>query len=142
MHDTTSVYYSLPPVHTCTCMHAVPSSFPANLRVNETSKSSRNATILWDNVPHIHRNGEIVEYTLSYGPVNSELIIVTISAADQGGMFFDATSLIPGTVYSINIAASTSQGRGDHSNNINPITKEESAYTIYTKCVGAFIAKL
>ncbi len=115
----------------------VPSSFPANLRVDEMNLSSRNMTILWDNVPSIHRNGRILQYTLNYGPVDSEFITVTIDT-DQG-MFYNAPDLIPGTVYSINIAASTELGKGEFSNDINPQTLEESKYSnifVYSQSIG------
>ncbi len=105
---------------------AVPSVAPPDLRVNITG--SRSMTISWNNVPLIHRNGEIILYTLSYGPVNKELITVNVNAGE--GMFFQALDLIPATVYSIKVAASTSRGRGDFSNDITGETTEESEWTI------------
>ncbi len=109
-------------------MLAAPSVAPPGLRVNETG--SRNMTILWDSVPLIHRNGEIVQYKLSYAPVNEELIEAIVNAAD--GMLFRAIDLIPGTLYSIKVAAFTSQGGSTFSDDINPRTLEESEWTIIT----------
>lgn len=94
-------------------MFAVPSAPPSNVQVNETTKGCYNFTILWESVPHIHQNGNITHYTLRYRPVLSSTVLVNVPAVE--GMSYLAVGLIPGTLYSIEVAASTSQGMSDFS---------------------------
>jgi len=86
-------------------------------------------TIRWSEVPFIHQNGEITHYTVLYGFVDRQSILeVRVNASD---ISFEATSLIPGRVYTVEIAASTNQGRGVFSQAIFATTLEESKRLVY-----------
>lgn len=91
--------------------------------VMESSRFSRNMTIHWNTVPLIHQNGELTHYTIRYNPVDDEPITDTVDAENE---FYVAVNLIPGLLYSFEVAASTRQGMGSFSQTLFRRTLEES----------------
>ena len=79
---------------------------PTSVRVTEVSISS--ITVQWGIVDCIHRNGDIIGYSVQYG---SET--VSVSGDSSGGMYA-ITSLMPSTYYSIQVAAVNSVGTGPY----------------------------
>ena len=83
-------------------LHVAPSSPPANIQVSSTSHTS--ITITWDRVPCVHRNVEINEYTVIYGPTGTDSRSV-FSVTDTNNRMFTAITLIPRTSYTIQVIA-------------------------------------
>lgn len=104
---------------------SVPSAPPRSVQEGGLT-TSRMSLIQWETVEDIHRNGEIVSYTLRYGRISTGGInTVSILASNAEFFFFNVTSLTPGVVYFLEVAASTRLGIGEFSESIHPQTLEE-----------------
>ena len=84
-----------------------PSAPLSSVSVSEVNSSS--ITVQWGPVDCIHRNGDIIGYSVQYG---SET--VSVSGDSSGGMYV-ISGLMPSTTYSIQVAAETSAGTGPYS---------------------------
>lgn len=84
----------------------VPDDPPENIRaVNSTTES---IVLEWD--PPTTPNGDITNYSVTWSPdAPSEPIITTATT-------YNVTDLQPCTIYSVNVSASTSKGKGPPGN--------------------------
>ena len=104
-----SLLYSEPLTHTA------PSAAPSNVRATSTSSS---ITVQWEMVPCIHRNGEIIGYSVRYGVQGQSIQTIPVSGGDTT---MTISSVMSSTNYSIEVAAVTRAGTGPYS---DPITVE------------------
>ena len=88
-----------------------PSAPPTSVRVSEVTSSS--ITVQWGPVDCIHRNGDITGYSVQYGQVGSgstQTMLVTGTPRR-----YMISGLMSSTMYSIEVAAGTSNGTGPYS---------------------------
>ena len=71
----------------------------------------------------IDQNGHIIGYSIQYGAVEDDT--GTTASVEADVLYYNATNLTPGSVYYFRVAAATSQGTGDYSDEIYPETLEE-----------------
>ena len=97
------VFLSIPPA---------PSAAPTSVR--ESGVTSSNITVQWGAVDCIHHNGDITGYSVRYGVQGSGS---TQTRNVSGGSITEATisSLMPSTIYSIQVAAVNNVGIGVYS---------------------------
>ena len=90
-----------------------PSAPPTSVSVSELTSSS--ITVQWGPVDCIHRNGDIIGYTVRYKVVGSG---GTQDMSVSGGSVTEATisNLTPSTTYSVRVAAVNDAGTGTFSN--------------------------
>ena len=108
------------------------------VRVEDSLTFSRNMTIQWSDVPLIEQNGELTRYTVKYNPVDANVLMADVSAENN---FFLAVDLIPGRLYTIQVAASTSQGLGVFSQPIFKDTLEEGEWWSYMFAIANHLNK-
>ena len=118
------------PGNEATLTHTAPSAPPASVRVSEVTSSS--ITVQWEPVDCIHRNGDITGYSVQYESGSTQTMSVS------GGNVTEVmiSSLMPSTIYSIQLAAETSAGVGNYSDPVIVSTngKELACYTLATQC--------
>ena len=91
-------------------IHTVPSAPPDSVSVSGVTPSS--ITVQWGMVPCIHRNGDIVGYSVEY--VGARLLRTTFVS----GRMTTITGLNPSTTYSIKVAAVTGPLTGVYSEEV------------------------
>ena len=85
-----------------------PSEPPTSVRVSEVTSSS--ITVQWGPVDCIHRNGDITGYSVQYGEVGSgSTQTMLVSGTPRR---YTISGLMSSTMYSIEVAAGTSNGTG------------------------------
>ena len=102
-----------------------PTSGPEMLR--EMGTSSTTISIAWDAVNCTERNSNITGYEVRYGPVNSTLLNVSISGADN--RTYIASGLMVSTSYSFEVTAESSSGTGPVS---SPIVAQTGEFYFYS----------
>ena len=71
--------------------------------------------VQWEMVPCIHRNGEIIGYSVRYGEMGSESTqTVRVSGNSSGGVA-TISGLSPATMYTVVVAAENRAGTGNYS---------------------------
>ena len=100
----------------------VPSLPPANVSAFATSFAS--LKIVWDEVPAIHRNGNITMYEIEYTPegdddVETSLIVVGSDESD-----LELNVLPDFRIYLIRVRAYTELGAGPYSDTIEVLLEE------------------
>ena len=108
--------------------HTAPSAPPTSVSVSEVTSSS--IIVQWGPVDCVHRNGDIIGYSVQYG---SETVFV--SGNSSRGMHA-ISGLVPFTTYSIQVAAETSAGTGVYSDPLIAITDGEE---VFTACMPGYI---
>ena len=106
-----------------------PSVGPALLQVLLVTSSS--ITIRWEPVKCIHRNGQITGYLVKYGnPTTPNTHILSVS---ENVNETNLLGLIPGTNYSIQVAAANTAGVGVYSEEVTVKTAlERKCLMIFT----------
>ena len=110
------------------CLEA-PSAAPTSLSVSEVTSSS--ITVQWGAVDCIHRNGDIIGYSVRYGVQgsgNTQTVSVSGGGATQTIIF---GPLLMSTNYSIEVAAVNSAAIGVYSTPVI-IETPHSEYYIHT----------
>ena len=96
----------------------MPSATPRNVRILDVTSSSIN--VQWGTVECIERNGEVTGYSVRYGeqgtPIGNRVIRTT---ADTDYILSELSSAI---VYTVEVAAINSAGRGAYSDAIAQLT--------------------
>ena len=114
-------WFSLDTVTDSVCpLFPAPTSGPEMLR--EMGTSSTTITVAWDAVNCTERNSNVTGYEVRYGPVDSTLLNVSISGADN--RTYTASGLMVSTSYSFEVAAESSSGTGPSSSSIVARTGE------------------
>jgi hypothetical protein len=112
-------------VYNCTAITntVAPSAAPTSVAVSVVN--STNFTVQWGLVDCIHQNGEIIGYTVQYWEVENEHTIHPLSATgDTSGGRLNLPPLSIVTMYSVRVAAKTSDGVGVYSEPITFTTPE------------------
>ena len=106
-----------------------PSAPPTSVSVSEVTSSS--ITVQWGPVDCIHRNGDIISYSVQYGEVGSGS---TQTIPVSGGSATEATisSLMLSTTYSVQVAAMNSAGTGPYTSPLTIETPYNSKHISYT----------
>ena len=103
--------------------HAAPSAPPTSVSVSMVNSTA--IAVQWGPVDCIHRNGDIIGYTVQYGRKT-----VSISG-DAGGGMYVLSGLMPSSIYSIRVAAETSAGVGNFSDSVIANTGGKKATLAY-----------
>ena len=92
---------------------AVPSAAPTSVSVSEVTSS--NITVQWGAVDCIHRNGDMIRYSVRYG-IQGNGSTQTVSVSGGEATMTTISGLTPSTNYSIEVAAMNSVDLGAYSN--------------------------
>ena len=87
--------------------------------INETATS---ITVQWGDVPCIDRNGNIIGYSVRYRVNGSSDPLQTTLINDPSTRQTEIPGLNSSTTYSIQIAATNSNGTGPYSDPVNQLT--------------------
>ena len=106
-----------------------PSAAPTSVSVSEVTSSS--ITVQWGAVNCIHRNGDIIGYSVRYGVQGSGEgdRTVEMASGDSSGGMYQISGLSAATVYTIEVAAVNSAGTGVYSTLKNQLTLGNSMHT-------------
>ena len=89
-------------------LSTAPSAGPASVTTGTVTVSS--ITVQWEEVPCLHRNGEITGYTV-VGTI-SGVVVKSVDVDDDDGREATISGLTPNTQYSVSVAAVNSAGTG------------------------------
>ena len=90
--------------HTSLCFFTAPSAPPENITILNTTLFT--ITVGWDEVPCIHRNGNITEYRIMYNAQDS-IVVYDFSVSGTSARISDLQS---DTEYNISVAAMNTAG--------------------------------
>ena len=106
--------------HNYSSFVVVPSSAPASVSVLVANSSS--ITVQWGEVECIHRNGDIMHYSLRYGVQGIATENRTVEMVSDGGTY-SISDLSAATLYTIEVAAINNAGIGVYSGTITHLTE-------------------
>ena len=92
----------------CGFLSPAPSAGPASVMAGTVTANS--ITVQWEEVPCLHRNGEITGYTVVAR--TSGEVIKSVDVDVDGGREATVSGLTPNTQYSVSVAAVNSAGTG------------------------------
>ena len=98
----------------------VPSAAPDP--VTMTGVTSSSITVQWGEVECIHRNGEIVGYSVRYSGGGSTQ---TMAVSEADATMTTISGLTPSTQYSVQVAAVNGAGTGEYSSSQSRLTLGE-----------------
>ena len=93
-----------------------PSASPTSIAASDVI--SKSFTVQWGAVDCIHRNGDIIGYSVQYG-VRESGTTQTESVSGPGTMDVTISGLTPDTSYTVEVAAENANGIGEYS---DPLT--------------------
>ena len=92
----------------CVLISTAPSAGPASVTTGAVTTTS--ITVQWEEVPCLHRNGEITGYTVVAR--TSGITVNTEHISDGNSRSLTVSGLNPSTLYTVLVAANNSAGTG------------------------------